>query len=151
MWYLLGLKILYSYNTVIRPVLEYASPIWTPTSTSAKQKLDSVQQKASKIIIGVVSSINNKDLDRLKRVSTLQYDKEIRRNIQMGHSSLDYLPEPIIPKMPPGNPRFCLDLLQPSSKKEDPKVLKQKDLDTINLLLKAVAYTDGSSDKSLNR
>ncbi|GFS88700.1 reverse transcriptase domain-containing protein [Nephila pilipes] len=130
-----------TYSTVIRPVLEYASPIWTPASTSAKQKLDSVQHRASKIIIGAISSINNvtavhecglltlesrcilttvkftnkircnntdpistwifnqwKDSDKFKRSSTLQFDKEIRRNIQMAHSSLDYLPEPIIPK-----------------------------------------------------
>ncbi|GFS55323.1 hypothetical protein NPIL_190991 [Nephila pilipes] len=45
------------YSTEIRPVLEYASPIWTPASTSAKQKLDSVQHRASKI--GAVSSTNN--------------------------------------------------------------------------------------------
>ncbi|GFS37036.1 hypothetical protein NPIL_10541 [Nephila pilipes] len=90
-----------------------------------------------------------KDSDRLKKSSTLLFDKEIRRNIQMAHSSLEYLPEPIIPKKPPGNTKFCLNLLQLSSKKEDPKVLKRKGLDTITLLSKdnmAVAYTDGSSD-----
>ncbi|GFS42739.1 hypothetical protein NPIL_468441 [Nephila pilipes] len=91
--------------------------------------------------------------DKLKRSSKLQFDKEIRRNIQMAHSSLDYIPEPFIPKMPPDNNRFFLNLLQSSSKKEDPKILKQKGLDTINLFSKdnmAVAYSDDSSDKSLN-
>ncbi|GFS55831.1 hypothetical protein NPIL_223311 [Nephila pilipes] len=39
-----------------------------------------------------------KDSDRLIRSSTLQFNKEIRRNIQMIHLSLDYLPESIIPK-----------------------------------------------------
>ncbi|GFU33472.1 RNase H domain-containing protein [Nephila pilipes] len=167
-----------TYNTLIRSVLEYASPIWTPASTSAKQKLDFVKHRASKIIIGVVSSTNNvtaehecglptlesrrklatvkftneiryntdhistnvfnqwKDSERLKRSSTLQFDNEIRKNIQMAHSSLDYLPEPIILKKPPGNTRGCLNQLQPSSKKENSKVLKQKGLDTINLLSK---------------
>ncbi|GFS94732.1 hypothetical protein NPIL_509691 [Nephila pilipes] len=90
----------------------------------------------------------------MKRSSKLQFDTEIRRNIQIADSSLDYLPEPIIPKKPLDNTRFCLNLLQPSTKKEDPKVLKQKGHDTIILLSKdnmVVAYTDGSSDKSLNR
>ncbi|GFU08638.1 hypothetical protein NPIL_14711 [Nephila pilipes] len=52
--------------------------------------------------------------------------------------------------MPPGNTRFCLNLLQPSSKEEGPKVFKQTGFDTINLLSKdnmAVAYTDGSLNR----
>ncbi|GFV24188.1 hypothetical protein TNCV_3542821 [Trichonephila clavipes] len=39
------------FSTVIRPVLEYATPIWTPASISVKRKLDSVQHRAAKIII----------------------------------------------------------------------------------------------------
>ncbi|GFT71683.1 hypothetical protein TNCV_1293651 [Trichonephila clavipes] len=40
-----------TFCTVIRPVLEYATPIWTPASFSVKRKLDSVQHRAAKIII----------------------------------------------------------------------------------------------------
>ncbi|GFX20503.1 RNase H domain-containing protein [Trichonephila clavipes] len=40
-----------TFCTVIRPVLEYATPIWTPASISVKRKLDSVQHRAAKIII----------------------------------------------------------------------------------------------------
>ncbi|GFW81195.1 RNA-directed DNA polymerase from mobile element jockey [Trichonephila clavipes] len=40
-----------TFCTVIRPVLEYATPIWTPASISVKRKLDSVQHRATKIII----------------------------------------------------------------------------------------------------
>ncbi|GFW87306.1 probable RNA-directed DNA polymerase from transposon BS [Trichonephila clavipes] len=50
--------------TVIRPVLEYATPIWTPASISVKRKLDSVQHRAFKIIIGAVSSTNNEKADQ---------------------------------------------------------------------------------------
>ncbi|GFU23428.1 reverse transcriptase domain-containing protein [Trichonephila clavipes] len=48
-----------TFGTVIRPVLEYAIAIWTPASISVKRKLDSVQHRAAKIIIGAVSSTNN--------------------------------------------------------------------------------------------
>lgn len=48
-----------TYYTIIRPGLEYEVPIWNPASTSVKQKLNSVQHRASKIIIGAVSSTNN--------------------------------------------------------------------------------------------
>ncbi|GFT93024.1 reverse transcriptase domain-containing protein, partial [Trichonephila clavipes] len=48
-----------TFCTVIRPGLEYATPIWTPASISVKQKLDSVQHRAAKIIIGAVPSTNN--------------------------------------------------------------------------------------------
>ncbi|GFV25165.1 reverse transcriptase domain-containing protein [Trichonephila clavipes] len=44
-----------TFCTVIRPVLEYATLIWTPASISVMRTLDSVQQRAAKIIIGAVS------------------------------------------------------------------------------------------------
>ncbi|GFV57660.1 RNase H domain-containing protein [Trichonephila clavipes] len=59
----------------------------------------------------------------------------------------------IIPKNPPKNTCFELELLQPCSKKEDPVTLRQKGLETIAILSQdnfAIAYTDGSSDRSLS-
>ncbi|GFU46222.1 RNase H domain-containing protein [Trichonephila clavipes] len=53
-----------TFCTVIRPVLEYATPIWTPASISVKRKLDSVQHRAAKIIIGAVSSTNNENAEQ---------------------------------------------------------------------------------------
>ncbi|GFV66069.1 hypothetical protein TNCV_2891391 [Trichonephila clavipes] len=47
-----------------RPVLQYAAPIWAPASVSSKQKLDSIEHRASKIIIGAVSSTNNEKAER---------------------------------------------------------------------------------------
>ncbi|GFW91968.1 reverse transcriptase domain-containing protein [Trichonephila clavipes] len=130
-----------TFCTVIRPVLEYATPIWTPTSISVKRKLDSVQHRAAKIIIGAVSSTNNEKAEqecglpplesrrnlatikftnklrsycldhisrrvfdkwkystRLKRSSTLQLDSEIRKELNLEHSSLEFLQESLIPK-----------------------------------------------------
>ncbi|GFX78145.1 reverse transcriptase domain-containing protein [Trichonephila clavipes] len=52
-----------AYSSIIRPVLKYAAPIWAPASVSSKQKLDSIQYRASKIIIGAVSSTN---IEKLK-------------------------------------------------------------------------------------
>ncbi|GFX59966.1 hypothetical protein TNCV_4984771 [Trichonephila clavipes] len=60
-----------------RPVLEYAAPIWAPASVSSKQKLDSIQHRASKIIIGAVSSTNNEKAEREWGLPPLEW----RRNL----------------------------------------------------------------------
>ncbi|GFX04082.1 zinc finger MYM-type protein 1 [Trichonephila clavipes] len=89
---------------------------------------------------------------RLKRSSALQLDSEIRKELNLEHSSLEFLLEPLIPKNPPKNTCFELELLQPCSKKEDPETLRQKG-ETIEILSLdnfAIAYTDGSSDISLS-
>ncbi|GFW66300.1 probable RNA-directed DNA polymerase from transposon BS [Trichonephila clavipes] len=178
-------------NTTLK---EYATPIWTPASISVKRKLDSVQHRAAKIIIGAVSSTNNekaeqecglpplesrhnlatikftnklrsygldhisrrvfekwKNSTRLKRSSTLQLDSKIRKELNLEHSSLEFLQETLIPKIPPKNTCFELELLQPCSKKEDPVTLRQKGIETIEILSQdnfAITYTDGSSDRS---
>ncbi|GFV55267.1 RNase H domain-containing protein [Trichonephila clavipes] len=185
-----------TFCTVIRPVLEYVTPIWTPASISVKRKLDSVQHRAAKIIIGAVSSTNNEKAEqecglpplesrrklatikftnklrsygldhisrrvfdkwnhstRLKRSSTLQLDSEIRKELNLDHSSLEFLQEPFILKNPPKNTCFELELLQPCSKKEDPVTLRQKGLETIAILSQdnfVIAFTNGSSDRSLS-
>ncbi|GFX41557.1 reverse transcriptase domain-containing protein [Trichonephila clavipes] len=130
-----------TFCTVIRPVLEYVTSIWTPVYISVKRKLGSIQHRAAKIIIGAVSSINNekaeqecglpplesrptlatikftnklrsyvldhisrrvfdkwKHFTRLKRSSTLQLDSEIRKELNLEHSSLEFLQETLIPK-----------------------------------------------------
>ncbi|GFW31393.1 RNase H domain-containing protein [Trichonephila clavipes] len=184
------------FCTVIRQVLEYASPIWAPASISVKRKLDSVQHRAAKVIIGVVSSTNNEKAEkkcglpplesrrklatikftnklrsycldhisrrvfdkwkystRLKKSSTLQLDSEIRKELNLEHSSLEFLQETLIPKNSPKNTCFELELLQPCFKKEDPVTLRQKGLETTAILSQdnfAIAYTDGSSDRSLS-
>ncbi|GFX86060.1 RNase H domain-containing protein [Trichonephila clavipes] len=90
---------------------------------------------------------------RLKRSSTLQLDSQIRKELNLDHSSLEFLQEPLIPKNPTKNTCFELELLQPCSKKEDPVTLRQKGRETIAILSQdnfAIAYTDGSSDRSLS-
>ncbi|GFX63315.1 hypothetical protein TNCV_3619181 [Trichonephila clavipes] len=71
---------------------------------------------------------------RLKRSSTHQLDSEIRKELNLDHSSLEFLQEPLIPKKPPKNTCFELELLQPCSKTEDPVTLRQKGLETIAIL-----------------
>ncbi|GFV43691.1 hypothetical protein TNCV_880171 [Trichonephila clavipes] len=86
---------------------------------------------------------------KLKRSLTLQLDSEIRKTLNLEHSALEFLQEPLIPKTPPKNTCFELELLQPCSNKEDPVTLRQKGLETIAILSQdnfAIAYTDGSSD-----
>ncbi|GFU56427.1 hypothetical protein TNCV_2609471 [Trichonephila clavipes] len=71
---------------------------------------------------------------RLKRSSTPQLDSEIRKKLNLEHSSLEFLLEPLIPKTPPKNTCFKLELLQPCSKKDNPATLRQKGLETIAIL-----------------
>jgi ribonuclease HI len=70
------------------------------------------------------------------------------------HSTLNFLKEPLFPRKPPKETKINLNLLQPCSKKEDPQTLRQKGLETIEKFSQgnlAIVYTDGSSDKSLNK
>ncbi|GFS79968.1 RNase H domain-containing protein [Trichonephila clavipes] len=76
-----------TFCTVIRPVLEYATPIWTPASISVKRKLDSVQHRAAKIIIGAVSSTNNEKaeqecglppLESRRKLATIKFTNKLR-------------------------------------------------------------------------
>ncbi|GFX86669.1 RNase H domain-containing protein [Trichonephila clavipes] len=186
-----------AYSSIIRPVLEYAAPIWAPASVSSKQKLDSIHHRASKIIIGAVSSTNNEKAERewglpplecrrslatvkftnklrcykedhistrvfnewtytkrLKRSSTLQLDEDIRIQTNLEHSILNFMHEPPFPRRPPKETKITLNLLRPCSKKNDARILKQKGPETIEEISQvnfAVAYTDGSSDISLNK
>ncbi|GFV93548.1 RNase H domain-containing protein [Trichonephila clavipes] len=186
-----------AYSTIIRPVLEYAAPIWAPASVSSKQKLESIQHRASKIIIGAVSSTKNEKAERewglpplecrrnlatvkftnklrcykedhistrvfnewpytkrLKRSSTLQLDEDIRIQINLEYSILNFMQEPPFPKKPPKETKITLNLLRPCSKKEDARILKQKGFETIEKISQenfVVVYTDGSSDISLNK
>ncbi|GFV11412.1 RNase H domain-containing protein [Trichonephila clavipes] len=67
--------------------LEYATPIWTPASISVKRKLDSVQHRAAKIIIGAVSSTNNEKaeqecglppLESRRKLATIKITNKLR-------------------------------------------------------------------------
>ncbi|GIX86587.1 hypothetical protein CEXT_541681 [Caerostris extrusa] len=69
-----------------------------------------------------------KEWTRLKRSSTLQLDKDIGSRINLEHSSLDFVQEPLFPRKLPSETKFGLNLLQPCSKKEDSNILKQKAL-----------------------
>ncbi|GFX12622.1 RNase H domain-containing protein [Trichonephila clavipes] len=141
-----------TFCTVIRPVLEYATPIWTPASISVKRKLDSVQHRAAKIIIGAVSSTNNEKAEQECGLPPLESRRKLF-TIKFTNKLRTYGAPPFQKKNPPKNTCFELELLQPCSKKEDPVTLRQKGLETIAILSQdnfAIAYTDGSSDRSLS-
>ncbi|GFW95981.1 hypothetical protein TNCV_4174081 [Trichonephila clavipes] len=62
--------------------------------------------------------------------------------------------EPPFPRRPPKETKITLNLLRPCSKKEDARILKEKGFETIEKISQenfVVAYTDGSSDISLNK
>ncbi|GFS96420.1 RNase H domain-containing protein [Trichonephila clavipes] len=138
-----------TFCTVIRPVLEYATPIWTPASISVKRKLDSVQHRAAKIIIGAVSSTNNEKaeqecglppLESRRKLATIKFTNKLR-SYGAPHS-----------KKPPKNTCFNWNCCSHVPKKR-PCNSQTKGLETIAILSQdnfAIAYTDGSSDRSLS-
>ncbi|GFV94293.1 RNase H domain-containing protein [Trichonephila clavipes] len=131
--------ILNIYTALIRPILEYAAPIWSSSASISTEKIDSIQHRASKIIIGAVCSTNNVTAEkkcgltsskarnklgtikfinkiscvgqhisnitfrswtaknRLRRSSTFHFDKDIRIDINLNHTSLDIIKEPCFP------------------------------------------------------
>ncbi|GIY48798.1 reverse transcriptase domain-containing protein [Caerostris extrusa] len=82
-----------AFCSIIRPLLEYAAPIWNPSSQSSK--MDSVQHRASKIIIGAVSSTNNNKaeqecglppLENRRNLAIIKFTNRLRSN-NMDHIS----------------------------------------------------------------
>ena len=41
-----------AYETLVRPKLEYATTAWSPHTTKAKQRLESVQRSAARFVLG---------------------------------------------------------------------------------------------------
>ncbi|GFW71522.1 RNase H domain-containing protein [Trichonephila clavipes] len=74
--------------------------------------------------------------------------------MRLRSDAIDVSVKPPFPIRPPKETKITLNLLRPCSKKEDARILKQKGLETIEKISQenfAVAYTDGSSDISLNK
>ncbi|GFW26480.1 RNase H domain-containing protein [Trichonephila clavipes] len=131
-----------TFCTVIRPVLEYATPIWTPASISVKRKLDSVQHRAVKIIIGAVSSTNNEKaeqecglppLESRRKLATIKFTNKLRSY------GLDHISRRVFDKW-----KHSTRLKRSSTLQLDSEIRKELNLNF------AIAYTDGSSDRSLS-
>lgn len=76
--------------------------------------------------------------------------------INLRHEDLTYVQEPSLPINPPPKATINLDLLRPCKKSEPAAAIKEKGLHTIYELSNptqnlAIAFTDGSSDSSLDR
>ncbi|GFU14095.1 RNase H domain-containing protein [Trichonephila clavipes] len=154
-----------TFCTVIRPVLEYATPIWTPASISVKRKLDSVQHRAAKIIIGAVSSTNNEKAEQECGLPPLESRRKL---LPLSSSLINYAHMKrtqfgsFLLGVPSGAPHckkptkeylFRIGIVAAMFQKKDPVTLRQKGLETIAILSQdnfAIAYTDGSSDRSLS-
>ena len=67
------------YKSLIRPHLEYASPIWSPTAKGEILRLEGVQRRATKLVPGISTLSYN---DRLKHLQlpTLEY-RRIRQDL----------------------------------------------------------------------
>ncbi|GFX57751.1 probable RNA-directed DNA polymerase from transposon BS [Trichonephila clavipes] len=140
-----------TFCTVIRPVLEYATPIWTPASISVKRKLDSVQHRAAKIIIGAVSSTNNEKaeqecglppLESRRKLATIKFTNKLRSYGAPHSKKKTHQRIPV-----------SIGIAAAMFQKRRPCNSQTKGLETIAILSQdnfAIAYTDGSSDRSLS-
>ncbi|GFU73679.1 reverse transcriptase domain-containing protein [Trichonephila clavipes] len=151
-----------TFCTVIRPVLEYATPIWTPASFSVKRKLDSVQHRAAKIIIEqchrpIMKRPNNNAKEFLINGSILQGSKDLRLSnliVRSEKNSIWIIPpwssfrSPSF-KNPPKNTCFELGIVAAMFQRR-PCNSQTKGLETIAILSQdnfAIAYTDSFSDE----
>jgi hypothetical protein len=82
------------YKTLIRPILEYASSVWSPSRIGLMNKLERVQRKVTKLIYGDVSYSNRlamlklpslrwrrNYLDMLRVYSIVHGDESLRRDL----------------------------------------------------------------------
>ncbi|GFT11574.1 RNase H domain-containing protein [Trichonephila clavipes] len=113
------------------PWKQYATPIWTPASISVKRKLDSVQHRAAKIIIGAVSSINNEKaeqecglppLESRRKLATIKFTNKLR-SYGAPHS-----------KNPPKNTWFRIGIVAAMFQNRRPCNSQTKGLETIAIL-----------------
>ncbi|GFT51184.1 RNase H domain-containing protein [Trichonephila clavipes] len=123
---------------------------WGSRPQTLKSTFCTVIRPSYQNYYGAVSSTNNEKaeqecglppLESRRKLATIKFTNKLR-----SYGAL-------IPKNPPKNTCFELELLQPCSKKEDPVTLRQIGLETIAILSQdnfAIAYTDGSSDRSLS-
>ena len=93
------------YTTIVRPILEYESPIWDPSSVSLSSSIDSVQYFALKMISkswstpysALLSSLNLSTLDHRRKRSKLLFFYKINNGLT--HSTLPLTPHPPSPPM----------------------------------------------------
>ena len=67
------------YKTYVRPIIEYASPVWDTNNKNVIQKVESVQRKAARFILNDY----NKDSSVSKMIKKLNLDSiELRRKVK---------------------------------------------------------------------
>ncbi|GFV07260.1 hypothetical protein TNCV_1312581 [Trichonephila clavipes] len=88
--------------------------------------------------------------NRLKRSSTLQFDNDLRNDINLNHTSFDIIQVPCFPVNPPTSTKIILGPLESCTKKEPKDTIQRKGMDTIIDLMRP-HLTDGSSDSECNR
>jgi len=93
--------ILKCYNTMIRPILEYASPVWSPHTRRDIEKLEQVQRQSARFIIGdfsrfssvtsMLNDLNIPSLEHRRQLSNIILLYKVIHNL-IDISSTDLLP-----------------------------------------------------------
>ena len=85
--------LLRTWNTMIRPTLEYAVPTYHPMLTAEmRDQIESVQKRASKMIFGwhthydeIINSGKMQTLDRRREDLTRRFAEKTSKNARFGH------------------------------------------------------------------
>ena len=89
---------------------------------------------------------------RLRRLSLMQFDRDIREEFGLEHKKFEIFQEPTFCPKLPSNLKINTNLIEPCNKAEFVNVIREIGLKTIEKLKKKKdflhAYTDGSLDKT---
>ena len=86
------------YITLVRPILEYASSVWDPSTKENIEKLEQIQKRAARFITGeysqltrvtpIVKSLNLETLEERRTKSKLVIiHKALNSNLEIQHKS----------------------------------------------------------------
>ena len=82
-----------AYNVLVRPILEYACPVWNPHLVKHIHSIESIQRRATRLICGSVKSYSERLAEH--NWSTLELRRKYLCFVQLykiihGYSDVDY-------------------------------------------------------------
>ena len=85
------------FKGLVRPILEYAAPVWSPNTIKCKELLENVQRRATKMIPGF-SDLSYPDRLRKLKLPTLAY-RRIRGDMIQAYKVMNGFYDPNLPTL----------------------------------------------------
>ena len=78
-----------AFNTIAKPILEYATPVWSPHTKTLINELDRIHRRALRWIFNIPKAESLSDIMKLKQIDTLEdrraeQDTKFLRKIEFG-------------------------------------------------------------------